>query len=124
MTEWFDELRRRADDKMMTLSIGSHVGPYEVTGAIGRGGMGEVYRAIDANLKRSVALKVLPESLAADADRLARFQREAEMLAALNHPHIAAIYGLERSAGTIALVPLWCRRPVGVLRVRQHVDSR
>jgi serine/threonine protein kinase/Tol biopolymer transport system component len=104
VTEWFDELRRRADDNMMTLSIGSHVGPYEVTGAIGRGGMGEVYRATDANLKRSVALKVLPESIAADADRLARFQREAEVLAALNHPHIAAIYGLERSAGTIALV--------------------
>src|SRR5262245_53892620 len=66
--------------------------------------MGQVYRATDTNLKRSVALKVLPDSLAADSDRLARFQREAELLAALNHPHIAAIYGLERSGGTTALV--------------------
>ena len=66
--------------------------------------MGEVYRATDANLKRSVALKVLPESVAADADRLARFQREAEILATLNHPRIAAIYGLERSGTTTALV--------------------
>ena len=66
--------------------------------------MGQVYRATDTNLKRSVALKVLPDSLAADSDRLARFQREAEVLAALNHPHIGAIYGLERSGGTTALV--------------------
>src|SRR6188474_2910058 len=66
--------------------------------------MGEVYRATDTNLKRAVAIKVLPESVAADAERLARFQREAEVLASLNHPHIAAIYGLERSDGTTALV--------------------
>jgi serine/threonine-protein kinase len=66
--------------------------------------MGEVYRAADTNLKRSVAIKVLPESMAGDAERLARFQREAEVLASLNHPNIAAIYGLERSAGTTALV--------------------
>jgi eukaryotic-like serine/threonine-protein kinase len=66
--------------------------------------MGEVYRATDTNLKRAVAVKVLPESVAADAERLARFQREAEVLASLNHPHIAAIYGLERSDSITALV--------------------
>ena len=66
--------------------------------------MGEVYRATDTNLKRSVAIKVLPESVAGDAERLARFQREAEVLAALNHPNIAQIHGLEKSGGTIALV--------------------
>src|SRR5215218_1814176 len=66
--------------------------------------MGEVYRATDTNLKRSVAIKVLPAAVAADAERLARFQREAEVLAALNHPNIAAIYGLERSGATTALV--------------------
>ena len=66
--------------------------------------MGEVYRATDTKLKRQVAIKILPPSLAADADRLARFQREAEVLASLNHPNIAAIYGLEESAGITALV--------------------
>ena len=66
--------------------------------------MGQVYRATDTKLKRQVAIKILPPSLAADADRLARFQREAEVLASLNHPHIAAIYGLEESAGITALV--------------------
>ena len=88
----------------MALTPGTRLGPYEVTAQIGVGGMGEVYRATDTNLKRAVAIKVLPESVAADADRLARFQREAEVLAALNHPHIAAIYGLERSGATTALV--------------------
>src|ERR1700737_202514 len=68
------------------------------------GGMGEVYRATDSNLKRSVAIKVLPASVAGDAERLARFQREAEVLAALNHPNIAAIYGLEKTPDFTALV--------------------
>ena len=76
----------------------------EVGALIGAGGMGEVYRARDTELKRDVALKVLPASLAGDAERLARFRREAEVLASLNHPHIAAIYGLEKSAGVTALV--------------------
>jgi serine/threonine protein kinase len=88
----------------MPLSSGVRIGPYEITAPLGAGGMGEVYRATDTTLKRAVAIKVLPESLAADPDRLARFQREAEVLAALNHPHIAAIYGLERSSGSTALV--------------------
>jgi serine/threonine-protein kinase len=79
----------------MALTPGTRLGPYEVTAQIGVGGMGEVYRATDTKLKREVAIKVLPSSLAADADRLARFQREAEVLASLNHPNIAAIYGLE-----------------------------
>jgi len=88
----------------LALTPGTRLGPYEVTAQIGVGGMGEVYRAIDTNLKRSVAIKVLPASVAADAERLARFQREAEVLAALNHPNIAAIYGLERTGATTALV--------------------
>jgi eukaryotic-like serine/threonine-protein kinase len=88
----------------MSLSPGTRVGPYEVMAAIGAGGMGEVYRARDTKLKREVALKVLPEHFTADPDRLARFQREAEVLAALNHPHIAHIHGLEESAGVRALV--------------------
>ena len=75
-----------------------------VSAQIGVGGMGEVYRATDTNLKRQVAIKVLPSAVAADADRMARFQREAEVLAALNHPNIAQIHGLEKSGGTIALV--------------------
>src|SRR5262245_26954111 len=72
------------------------LGPYEITAPLGVGGMGEVYRATDTNLKRQVAIKVLPASVAGDPERLARFQREAEVLAALNHPSIAHIYGLER----------------------------
>ena len=88
----------------MSLTPGTRIGPYELSAQLGVGGMGEVYRAMDTNLKRSVAIKVLPETVAKDADRLARFQREAETLAALNHPHVAQIYGLERSAGITALV--------------------
>jgi len=86
------------------LQSGARLGPYEILSPLGVGGMGEVYRAADTNLKRQVAIKVLPKAVAADADRLARFQREAEVLAALNHPHIAAIYGLERAEGATALV--------------------
>jgi eukaryotic-like serine/threonine-protein kinase len=86
------------------LTPGSRLGPYEVQALIGQGGMGEVYRATDIRLKRDVALKVLPSTFAADADRLARFEREAQVLASLNHPHIAQIHGLEESDGARALV--------------------
>ena len=79
----------------MALSIGTRLGPYEILSALGAGGMGEVYRARDTRLDRTVAIKVLPEAFAADAERVARFEREAKTLASLNHPHIAAIYGLE-----------------------------
>ena len=88
----------------MALTPGTRLGVYEVTAQIGEGGMGQVYRATDTKLKRQVAIKILPPSLAADHDRLARFQREAEVLASLNHPNIAAIYGLEDSGGMTALV--------------------
>jgi serine/threonine protein kinase len=88
----------------MALPLGARIGPYEVSAQIGAGGMGEVYKATDTNLKRAVAIKVLPASVAADAERLARFQREAEVLASLNHPNIAAIHGLERSGNMTALV--------------------
>jgi Tol biopolymer transport system component len=88
----------------MPLNPGVRLGPYEIVAPLGAGGMGEVYRATDSNLKRPVAIKVLPSSVALDADRLARFQREAEVLAALNHPNIAAIYGLERTVELTALV--------------------
>jgi serine/threonine protein kinase len=75
----------------MTISSGTRLGSYEVVAQIGAGGMGEVYRAHDTRLGRDVAVKVLPEAFAYDADRLSRFQREAKMLAALNHPNIATI---------------------------------
>jgi serine/threonine protein kinase len=88
----------------MTLVPDTRVGAYEVVSPLGAGGMGEVYRARDARLQRDVAIKVLPEHLAADRDRLARFEREAQLLAALNHPHIAHIYGFEESDATRALV--------------------
>ena len=88
----------------MSLASGSRLGPYEVVSPIGAGGMGEVYRARDTKLGRDVALKVLPDSLAPDPERLARFEREAQLLAALNHPSIAHIHGFEDSTGTAALV--------------------
>jgi eukaryotic-like serine/threonine-protein kinase len=88
----------------MALSVGTRLGPYEILAPLGAGGMGEVYRARDTKLKRDVAVKVLPETFARDTDRLARFRREAELLATLNHPNIAAIYGLEEAAGLTALV--------------------
>ena len=79
----------------MSLAPGARLGAYEIVGLLGAGGMGEVYRARDTRLNRDVALKVLPELFAADPDRLARFKREAQVLASLNHPNIAAIYGFE-----------------------------
>jgi serine/threonine-protein kinase len=83
----------------VAIAPGTRFGAYEVAEQIGVGGMGEVYRATDTNLKRDVAVKILPESFASDADRLARFQREGEALASLNHSNIAQIYGLEKADG-------------------------
>ncbi len=88
----------------MSLTSGTRLGAYEVIGLIGRGGMVEVYRTRDTKLGRDVALKVLPDLFADDPERLARFQREAKVLASLNHPNIASIYGLEESGDTRALV--------------------
>src|SRR6516162_2798941 len=84
----------------MSLQIGQQFGSYEITALLGRGGMGEVYRARDTKLKREVAIKTLPDEFSRDPERLARFQREAEALAVLNHPNIAHVYGLEESANT------------------------
>ena len=89
----------------MPLTVGDRfAGHFEVTGVLGAGGMGEVYRARDTRLNRDVALKLLPDAFAADRDRLARFQREAELLASLNHPNIAQIHGVEEDGGVRALV--------------------
>jgi len=88
----------------MSLGPGARLGTYEIVSAIGAGGMGEVYRARDTRLQRDVAIKVLPDTFAADPDRLARFEREAQLLASLNHPHIGAIYGLEERALVLELV--------------------
>jgi serine/threonine protein kinase len=88
----------------MSLTIGSRLGSYEIVAPLGAGGMGEVYRARDTALRRDVAVKILPALWASDPERLHRFEREAQLLAALNHPHIGAIYGLESAAGQRALV--------------------
>ena len=94
----------------MTLTLGTRLGVYEVTASIGEGGMGQVCRATDTRLKHQVAIKILPPSLAVDADRLARVQREAEVLASLNHPNIGAIHALEESGGVTAEPYRLCRR--------------
>src|SRR5215813_8883534 len=86
------------------LGPGEQLGHYQSQSLIGKGGMGEVYRALDTKLDREVAVKILPDSLSADADRLARFEREAKVLAQLNHPGIAAIYGVEERALVMELV--------------------
>ena len=88
----------------MAIESGKHLGPYEILSPLGAGGMGEVYRARDSKLGRDVALKVLPDAFAHDAERMARFQREAKFLASLNHSNIASIYGFEDSGHTHALV--------------------
>ena len=103
----------------MALASGTRLGPYAITAQIGEGGMGEVYRATDTKLKRDVAVKVLPSHVAADPERLARFQREAEVLASLNHPNIAAIYGLEEADQTKALVMELVEGPTLADRIAQ-----
>jgi eukaryotic-like serine/threonine-protein kinase len=89
---------------MSSLQIGQQLGSYEITSLIGKGGMGEVYRGRDTKLKREVAIKVLPEEFSRDADRISRFQREAEVLARLNHPNIAAIYDVQEAEGSRFLI--------------------
>src|SRR5437762_5644720 len=88
----------------MPLTAGARLGAYEIISVLGAGGMGEVYRARDTRLGREVAIKTILDTFATDADRIARFQREAKVLASLNHPHIAALYGLEEAAGQHFLV--------------------
>ena len=108
----------------MTLSAGTKLGPYEILSSIGAGGMGEVYKARDTRLSRDVALKVIPEVFAADADRMARFEREAKLLASLNHPHIAAIFGLEESSSTNALIMELVEGPTLADRIANAFDGR
>ena len=103
----------------MALGPGSRLGPYEVTALIGEGGMGKVWRAHHTALKRDDALKVLPDAFASDPDRLARFQREAQVLASLNHPNIAHVYGLEQSDGVQALVMELVEGPTLADRIAQ-----
>src|SRR5687768_16111548 len=101
------------------LDPGARLGAYEIIDLLGAGGMGEVYRARDARLKRDVALKVLSATFASDSDRLARFQREAQVLAALNHPNIAHVYGLEQVDGVQALVMELVEGPTLADRISQ-----
>ena len=115
----------------MALPVGHRLGPYELISALGAGGMGEVYRARDTKLRRDVALKVLPANVSRDVDRLARLEREARVLATLNHPHIAAIYGLEDADGTRALVlelvegpTLADRLRAGAVPIREDVGAQ
>src|SRR5690242_2135421 len=103
---------------LMTLPGGTKIGPYVVVSLLGAGGMGEVYRGRDSRLGRDVALKVLPAKFSADAERMARFQREAQVLASLNHPHIAALYGLEDAGGVRALVMELVEGPTLAERIR------
>jgi serine/threonine protein kinase len=112
----------------VSLSAGTRIGPFEIVSSLGAGGMGEVYRARDTALDRDVAIKVLPAELSKDDDRLARFMREARVLASLNHPNIAAIYALEPIPGGHALVLELVEgetlaAPSGVGRWRRHRRS-
>jgi serine/threonine protein kinase len=105
----------------LALAQGTRLGVYEITSPIGEGGMGAVYRAIDTSLSRQVAIKVLLDALAADPDCLARFEREAKTLAALNHPQIAAIHAVEKSASRGELSSVVCRSKLGLRADRRHV---
>ncbi len=101
----------------MSLSPGTRVGAYEIRSLLGRGGMGEVYRATDTRLSRDVALKFIPEGFASDPERMARFHREAQVLASLNHPHIATVHGLEEAGLNRALVMELVEGPTLVDRI-------
>src|SRR5204863_7268652 len=98
------DTRRKNDESVVTIAPGTRFGSFEVLSLIGVGGMGEVYRARDLQLGRDVAIKVLPPLFTENAERLARFEREARLLAGFNHPHIATIYGLEEASGMRAIV--------------------
>jgi eukaryotic-like serine/threonine-protein kinase len=89
----------------MAITIGQQLGSYEITAMLGKGGMGEVYRARDMKLKRDVAIKTLPDEFSRDADRVSRFEREAEVLATLNHPNIASIFDIEEAGATLGVIP-------------------
>src|SRR5262245_26623439 len=103
----------------MTLAAGTRLGPYEIVALLGEGGMGQVYRARDARLNRDVAIKILPDAFGTDPERVARFEREAQALAALNHPNIAGIYGLEESSGVKAFVLELVEGPTLAERIAQ-----
>src|SRR5215468_4343829 len=107
----------------MPLSPGTRLGPYEIHSALGAGGMGEVYRARDTQLGRDVALNILPESFASDPDRLARFKREAQVLASLNHANIATIHGLQETPGVLALILELIEGPTLADRIAQGAIS-
>ena len=107
----------------MSVTVGSRLGHYDVTALIGEGGMGQVYQGTDTKLNRQVALKILPEAFASDPDRLARFQREAQVLASLNHPNIAQIHGIEEADGTRALVLELVEGPTLADRISQGAIS-
>src|SRR5579863_8678124 len=104
----------------MRLEGGIKLGQYEILAALGAGGMGEVYLAADLRLGREVALKVLPEAFARDVDRMVRLEREAKVLASLNHPNIATIYGIEESSRTHALVMELVEGPTLAERIKQE----
>lgn len=108
----------------MSLASGTRIGPYEVVEPLGSGGMGLVYRARDSRLGRDVALKVLPDAFASDRERLARFQREAEVLASLDPPHIGGIHGIEDANGIRALVLELVEGPTLADRPTASVDRR
>ena len=106
--------------EIMTLTIGTQLGSHEITALIGKGGMGEVYRARDLKLKREVAIKILPEEFSRDSDRVSRFQREAEVLASLNHPNIAGIYDLQESSGLRYLILELVEDELAADRIASH----
>ena len=103
----------------MPLATGTKLGPYEIDSSLGAGGMGEVYLAQDTRLGRCVAIKILPDEFSRDAQRMARFDREAKVLASLNHPNIASIYGLEESNSVRALVMELVDGPTLAERIEQ-----
>jgi eukaryotic-like serine/threonine-protein kinase len=107
----------------LSITIGTQLGTYEITALLGKGGMGEVYRARDTKLKREVAIKILPEEFSLDSNRAIRFQREAEVLATLNHPNIAQIYRLEESGSTRCIVMELVPRGNTAAAVESRADS-